>query len=229
MNREKTHIYTAYGFSATAHSAQTLLRFNGERLESTSRNYLLGQGHRSYSPILMRFSAPDGLSPFREGGVNSYAYCANDPINRVDPDGKFFTRLRNFLSRTPSQTERLQRRPSIETQHASSAASIDPPPAYSPIPTNGEKTAEINLGPPIEPLNPFRYVSAQTEALSSAYNSSTQPTGEFAKQIADSNRALLVAKHGLLKYRQAQTAPQLNTGMTFLSTSKLNKRYREGG
>jgi hypothetical protein len=35
----------------------------------------------------MRFISPDTLSPFGRGGVNSYAYCSNDPINRVDRNG----------------------------------------------------------------------------------------------------------------------------------------------
>ncbi|NLA01594.1 hypothetical protein GTA07_14335 [Rhodococcus hoagii] len=38
-------------------------------------------------PTLMRFSAPDSLSPFNEGGLNAYAYCGCDPINHEDPSG----------------------------------------------------------------------------------------------------------------------------------------------
>lgn len=49
--------------------------------------YMLGNGYRAYSPSLMRFFNPDRLSPFRSGGRNAYAYCAGDPVNRVDPSG----------------------------------------------------------------------------------------------------------------------------------------------
>jgi hypothetical protein len=35
----------------------------------------------------MRFNSPDSLSPFGEGGLNAYAYCIGDPINRRDPTG----------------------------------------------------------------------------------------------------------------------------------------------
>ena len=42
-----------------------------------------------YSPTLMRFNAQDSLSPFGRGGVNGYAYCLGDPINRNDPSGHF--------------------------------------------------------------------------------------------------------------------------------------------
>ncbi|MGG1943891.1 RHS repeat-associated core domain-containing protein [Trinickia sp. NRRL B-1857] len=49
----------------------------------------LGNGYRFYLPGLMRFNAPDDESPFGVGGPNPYAYCAGDPINRVDPTGHF--------------------------------------------------------------------------------------------------------------------------------------------
>ncbi|MFC9753074.1 RHS repeat-associated core domain-containing protein [Streptomyces sp. NPDC056921] len=36
---------------------------------------------------LARFHSPDSLSPFGDAGLNAYAYCLGDPINRVDPTG----------------------------------------------------------------------------------------------------------------------------------------------
>jgi hypothetical protein len=35
----------------------------------------------------MCFLSPDSESPFGSGGINPYAYCAGDPVNRIDPDG----------------------------------------------------------------------------------------------------------------------------------------------
>lgn len=63
--------------------------FNGQRQDPVSGNSLLGNGYRSYSPLLMRFTAPDSWSPFGMGGVNPYGYCAGDPVNRSDPSGHF--------------------------------------------------------------------------------------------------------------------------------------------
>lgn len=64
------------------------LGFNGQWREPVTGCYLLGNGHRSYSPTLMRFCCPDRLSPFGAGGINAYAYCVGDPVNRSDPSGK---------------------------------------------------------------------------------------------------------------------------------------------
>jgi RHS repeat-associated protein len=64
-----------------------VLGFNGERYDLAARAYALGQGYRSYSPVLMRFHAPDHLSPFEQGGLNAYAFCEGDPVNYQDPTG----------------------------------------------------------------------------------------------------------------------------------------------
>lgn len=62
--------------------------FGGERRDPTTGAYHLGNGYRAYSPTLMRFTCPDSLSPFGAGGINPYAYCAGDPVNRADPSGR---------------------------------------------------------------------------------------------------------------------------------------------
>ncbi|MDZ3994921.1 RHS repeat-associated core domain-containing protein [Pseudomonas sp. Teo4] len=78
--------YSPYGYlSATS---DHLLAFNGERRDPFTGCYHLGNGHRVYSPSLMRFHSPDKLSPFDIGGLNAYAYCLGDPINHRDPTGK---------------------------------------------------------------------------------------------------------------------------------------------
>lgn len=61
--------------------------FNGERLDIPVNLYHLGNGRRAYDPELMIFLSPDPLSPFGEGGTNSYAYCFGNPINVIDPSG----------------------------------------------------------------------------------------------------------------------------------------------
>lgn len=82
----RSSVYGAYGEREKVHSLQSLLAFNGEAVESTGW-YLLGNGYRAYNPSLMRFHSPDFMSPFGPGGLNSYMYCAGNPIAFSDPTG----------------------------------------------------------------------------------------------------------------------------------------------
>jgi RHS repeat-associated protein len=67
----------------------SLAGFNGQRPDPVSGHSHLGNGYRAYNPVLGRFTAPDSWSPFGAGGINPYAYCIGDPINRADPSGHF--------------------------------------------------------------------------------------------------------------------------------------------
>ncbi|WP_105947335.1 RHS repeat-associated core domain-containing protein [Pseudomonas sp. LLC-1] len=80
--------YTPYGYLKQSKSTE-LLAFNGQRLDTATEAYMLGNGYRLYNPVLQRFLSPDNLSPFGRGWLNSYAYCECDPINNIDPTGHF--------------------------------------------------------------------------------------------------------------------------------------------
>ncbi|MGE8305426.1 MAG: RHS repeat-associated core domain-containing protein [Pseudomonas kermanshahensis] len=89
--------YTAYGHSCPPQSL--LLGFNGEPKIRNSHAYALGNGHRFYTPILMRFCSPDAFSPFEKGGLNAYCYCEGDPINNTDPSGQGINGLKAEFKR----------------------------------------------------------------------------------------------------------------------------------
>ncbi|WP_231867459.1 RHS repeat-associated core domain-containing protein [Pseudomonas sp. CCOS 191] len=78
--------YTAYGEVPSPIGPMT--GFCGQSRDARMDRYPLGNGHRRYNPVLMRFHEPDALSPFGKGGINVYAYCGADPINRNDPTGR---------------------------------------------------------------------------------------------------------------------------------------------
>lgn len=97
-----TFSYTAFGYSPAAKFANSLAGFDGERPEPITGGYPLGNGYRFYAPSLMRFNAPDNMSPFGHGGYHSYVYCGADPVNFVDPTGHMRTSLsRRFNPATP--------------------------------------------------------------------------------------------------------------------------------
>ncbi|NWL20075.1 RHS repeat-associated core domain-containing protein [Pseudomonas umsongensis] len=91
-------VYSPYGHRRAESGLTSLLGFNGERPDVITGHYLLGNGHRAFNPVLMRFNSPDSLSPFGKGGLNAYSYCSGDPVNRSDPSGrKWFSKTTKAL------------------------------------------------------------------------------------------------------------------------------------
>lgn len=74
--------------SIHAPQASPVLGFTGQPRDPLTGWYHLGNGHRTYNPVLMRFHSADRLSPFAQGGVNPYVYCLGDPVNHSDPTGQ---------------------------------------------------------------------------------------------------------------------------------------------
>ncbi|MEU1284174.1 RHS repeat-associated core domain-containing protein [Kitasatospora sp. NPDC005856] len=85
-NQPEEYAYTPYG-DRPAEAAASILGYTGERTDPDLGWLHLGNGYRPYHPGLMRFTAPDSLSPFGPGGINPYTYCAGDPVNHTDPSG----------------------------------------------------------------------------------------------------------------------------------------------
>lgn len=66
-------------------------RYRGYYFDGESGLYYLNS--RYYDPIIGRFISPDSLDyldPSALGGLNLYAYCGNNPIMYVDPEGHSF-------------------------------------------------------------------------------------------------------------------------------------------
>ncbi|ANN71414.1 RHS repeat-associated core domain-containing protein [Bordetella bronchialis] len=68
-------------------TSESSLRYGGYFGDPVTAGYALGNGHRRYLTSLMRFTSPDGTSPFGAGKIHPYAYCAGDPVNHADPGG----------------------------------------------------------------------------------------------------------------------------------------------
>ncbi|WP_346015230.1 RHS repeat-associated core domain-containing protein [Pseudomonas sp. MWU16-30317] len=76
-----------FPFGHHANDPSTSSGFNGEHIDPLTGHYWLGNGYRVFNTAIARFQSPDSLSPFGEGGLNSYVYCAADPVNKADPTG----------------------------------------------------------------------------------------------------------------------------------------------
>ncbi|MGE7990879.1 RHS repeat-associated core domain-containing protein [Pseudomonas sp. NPDC089554] len=94
--KDEHHAFSAYGHNLTTGSGKTRIGFNGEPIDLSTGCYLLGNGYRAYTTRTGRFQSPDSLSPFDRGGINAYAYCANDPVNAIDPTGRYRVVVEQF-------------------------------------------------------------------------------------------------------------------------------------
>lgn len=115
VQADKPLAYTVYGHRPAESGMTCLLGFNGEPPDPVTGHYLLGNGYRAFNPVLMRFNSPDSESPFEQGGVNPYAYCEGNPVDYVDPEGrwrlplavtKFFGRLFGKTAATGAKASR---------------------------------------------------------------------------------------------------------------------------
>ncbi|MGG1948496.1 RHS repeat-associated core domain-containing protein [Trinickia sp. NRRL B-1857] len=84
--------------------------FTGEYEDVVTCAYPLGSGYRWFLPSLMRFNALDSESPFGVGGIHPYSYCADDPINRIDPTGHMFSIYGLTAEETMSALEEMDAR-----------------------------------------------------------------------------------------------------------------------
>lgn len=153
----ETISYSIFGHDPGSDPKASLLRFTAQLRELTGC-YLLGNGYRAYSPVLMRFLSADALSPFGEGGANAYAYCQNDPVNNVDPSGHMMRRSSSTTSTdsTPPSSPAPSRRPtplphhvkaSVEASKSGIASKkFEPQPFYS-SPTPDNPTQKQNIHP----------------------------------------------------------------------------------
>ena len=73
--------------TGSADSAAQPYRFNAKEDQSFTGVPLLDYGARFYNPTLARWTTPDPLAE-KYYSISPYAFCNNNPVNLVDPDGR---------------------------------------------------------------------------------------------------------------------------------------------
>lgn len=89
---EHTNDYYPFGALFSVNPADNLQRwkYNGKELERMHGMNLMDYGARMYDPLLVRFTTMDPMCE-KYYNVSPYAYCANNPVNAIDIDGRFIS------------------------------------------------------------------------------------------------------------------------------------------
>ena len=78
---------TRVNLSAQAYDPANRYRFNGKEEQVTGSLGLTDYGARLYDNLLPRWTTPDPLAE-KYYSISPYAFCNNNPVNFVDPDGE---------------------------------------------------------------------------------------------------------------------------------------------
>lgn len=91
-----THYYpfgAVYG-DAGSNDALQRYKYNGKELDRMHGLNFYDYGVRQYDPLLCRFTQVDPLAE-KYYSISPYAYCGNNPVNRIDPDGRDWVKTQN--------------------------------------------------------------------------------------------------------------------------------------
>ncbi|HZN06928.1 MAG TPA: RHS repeat-associated core domain-containing protein [Pyrinomonadaceae bacterium] len=84
---QTSYTYDPFGNTTAAGGSSNTTQFTGRENDATGLYFYRS---RYYSPVLQRFISEDPIGI--AGGINLYAYVANDPVNFSDPLGRWPTR-----------------------------------------------------------------------------------------------------------------------------------------
>ncbi|ARP89137.1 hypothetical protein CAL14_01525 [Bordetella genomosp. 9] len=167
--------------------ADGTLGYAGYGADRLTGAYPLGNGYRFYLPWLMRFAAPDDWSPLGRGGINPYAYCLGDPINRSDPDGHMALGLEEAL-KTEEESLAAREAARASTSEPTSSGRNPEPRSVAPRPPethqsrrNSESVADMTQR--TEPSASSSHASSSS-GLSSVPSEPKPPEGYWRSEVS---------------------------------------------
>ncbi|MGE8115318.1 RHS repeat-associated core domain-containing protein [Pseudomonas sp. NPDC086566] len=202
--------YSAYGFHGYS-ALSTGLAFTGQFPDMKSGCYLLGNGYRAYSPRRLRFNQPDEASPFGRGGLNTYMYCQGDPINRIDPTGRFGEWFMNMLDASFRRTR--TGRPTVLVRQRSQQTRTNP--EFSGVRRRDHTIIEM----PIE-QDSFQRVNAQPQP-SVIFNELTSPRTLDRLGLPALDRLNAISTSTMSLWLNSPFGPSLFMGSSVIGTLAL--------
>ena len=76
-----------YDEANTTNASLQPFKYNGKELDMMHGLNTYDYGARQYNPVTLRWDRIDPLCE-KYYSISPYAYCANNPVNRIDPDGR---------------------------------------------------------------------------------------------------------------------------------------------
>ena len=86
---EQVNHYFPYGYlyGESTNSGVQPYKYNDKEFDMMHGLHWYDYGARHYDPCIMRFTTMDPMCE-KYYHLSPYAYCGNNPVNAVDPDGK---------------------------------------------------------------------------------------------------------------------------------------------
>jgi RHS repeat-associated protein len=219
--------YTPYGHRPPESGLLSLLGFNGERPDPVTGHYLLGNGYRAFNPVLMRFNSPDSWSPFGKGGLNAYAYCVGDPVNRNDPTGHTSPLLAKlFGANAANVPAAIPPSPPISSTPLASANTNSG--FFEGIWTTTKQSLQRNSAPTIKPMSPER--EHVDKVVSNVFDPQpfVQRLGSVNANLASHGNDTLPMEHAL-RYeklvKKVSSGELSNTGAHVASATMWAEKY----
>ncbi len=217
FHRMEQESYYPFGTSLGESTAlaSSGLKYTGKELDRTNGLDLYDFGARMYDPILGRW---DRMDPMCEKyySVSPYAYCHNNPVNRVDPDGRDVWEV--------NDEGRIINRIADRTQDAFYMVAIDADGNYQRTFTTDTE------GNKIYNSISFEYGTVESQrSISFSPDGKTVDTYDMYKVRGDNNGTALfefmstnISGSGTgIEIRQAMTGVTGDNGLNFITTGHM--------
>ena len=167
---QKNHYYpfgTAFAENTTAEQGKQPYMYNGKELDTRNGLNMYDYGARYYESSIGRFTTVDPMAE-EFYSWSPYAYCGNNPVNRIDPDGREWKETKDEEIAKQLQQQVANRDKALTKQEAKINAKINE------IGNNTKLSAEKKTQQIVKQQGKLENVQAQKTILSNLNEGITQ-------------------------------------------------------